>query len=302
MIQKTINSLKNDGFKATIKKISLDLKYKRKALLRNFIFIFYKLKAKNGKYLKQVQGSLMNLDIRDIGISKELILTGIHEKNSTAHFKKTIKEGMHIGEFGANIGYYALIASNIVGENGLIYAFEPSFENYKQLKNNITLNNKQNIFKLINKGIGAKNQTMQFYVSSKGNMSSFIKREEYGDIKNIDTLNIDVIKADDFFVNNQLDFVRMDVEGFELEIIEGMHDILSRENKPKGLFIEVHSELLHKRNTSASNFINKLCNYGYEIDIAFFRGLSEISVSSKTELLNHHILEKGYWETFFKKI
>ncbi|MFN8255584.1 MAG: FkbM family methyltransferase [Bacteroidales bacterium] len=299
MIKKTIESFKNEGFIKTIQKIYLAIYYWQKAFRRNFIFFFHKLKARNGRYLKTIHGNRMLLNINDVGISKELILTGIHEKNSTAYFKTIIKEGMQIGEFGANIGYYALLASNLVGNNGKIYAFEPSPVNFKELEQNIALNKKESYFNLINKGIGAENTVMKFYISTKGNMSSFIEREESGEIKNIEVIDVQVIKADDYFKDKPLDFVRMDVEGFETDIIKGMHEILSRPGKPAGLFIEVHSELLHRRNSSAGEFVKHLAGYGYEVEKAFYRGRADNQVSSTAELLNHKNLEKGYWEAFF---
>jgi len=302
MIKKVVESLKTEGFFKTVIKIFKDISGRFRSFRSNFIYFFYKLKAKNGEYLKTIQGSKMLLVTKDVGISKELIMKGIHEKNSTEFYKKTIKPGMHIGEFGANIGYYALLASKLLENNGFVYAFEPSPENFKQLKRNIELNNCSQLFELQNIGLGAENTEMKFYISTKGNMSSFIERAESGDIKNIEVLKVQVLKADEYFKNKKLDFVRMDVEGFEIEIIAGMHEILSRTDKPKGLFIEVHSELLHKRNGSARQFIENLCSYGYEVEKGFYRGKSEISVNSTTDLLNHNLLEKGYWETFFKKL
>jgi FkbM family methyltransferase len=297
-----INSLQKDGFIGTIKKVPSEIRDRSRVLYNQLLFWFRQQKATNGFLIKEIQGSLMQLDINDVGISKELILTGIHEKNSTLQYKKTIKPGMHIGDFGANIGYYSLITANILKDSGHIYAFEPSPKNYEQLKKNIELNKQEALFSTFNSGLGAESSQLEFYISSKGNMSSFIKREEYGDIKIKEVLKVDVVKADDFFMDKPLDFVRMDVEGFEVEIIAGMHQILSRVNRPKALFIEVHSELLHKRETTAKEFISLLCNYGYEIDLALYRGRTDICAHSLQELLSHTKLENGYWETFFKSV
>jgi hypothetical protein len=67
------------------------------------------------------------------------------------------------------------------------------------------------------------------------------------------------------------------------------------------MFIEVHSELLHRRNSSAKEFITHLAGHGYEVSKSFYRGRQDISVSSTSEILNHKLLEVGYWETFFRK-
>ncbi len=299
MLNSINNSLKKNGIIGTIKKIPAEIRDKSRLYSNKIIFKLKIKKAQNGFLQKSINGHLMNLDITDVGISKELILTGIHEKNSTNHYKKIITPGMHIGDFGANIGYYSLISAALLKGKGHIYAFEPSPYNFTQLKRNIELNNFLLLFSFHNAGLGAVNSKLKFYLSSKGNMSSFIKREEYEDIRIKEIIDVDVIKADDFFADKKLDLVRMDVEGFEIEIINGMHELLSRAQKPKYLFIEIHSELLHQRGSSAKEFVNKLCSYGYEIDIAFYRGKKSVAVQSKSALLNHPLLEKGYWETFF---
>jgi len=102
------------------------------------------------------------------------------------------------------------------------------------------------------------------------------------------------------FKDKKVDFIRMDVEGYEGEILKGAENILSSNRKPKYFFIEVHSELLHKKNSSARDIVEFLGKYGYEIHKSFWRGGSEFVASSKAEMLEHELLEVGYWETFFE--
>jgi FkbM family methyltransferase len=252
--------------------------------------------------VKKVQGNRMALSLNDIGISRELVLKGVHEKNSTNQFKKEVKEGMVLLEIGANIGYYTLIAARIIGGQGHIYAFEPSPQNFKSLVDNVTINGFDDIVEAHKKGLGDKTGKSKFFLSTKSNMSSFLRREDMGEIKQVQTIEVDTITVDDFLDGEKIDYIRMDVEGFEWEVVEGMGKTLEdKENSPKGMFIEIHSELLKKNNHSVREFINILKGYGYDIKKSFYRGRSDISVDSTAELLNHNLLEKGYWETFFVK-
>ena len=111
---------------------------------------------------------------------------------------------------------------------------------------------------------------------------------------------MDVVRLDDFFKDKKVDFIRMDVEGYEGEILKGAENILNSDKKPKYFFIEIHSELLHKKNSSARRIVEFLEKYGYEVHKSFWRGSSKVSVSSRRDMLGHPLLEVGYWETFFE--
>ncbi len=300
LIRKFFESLNEQGLIPTLKKLFLYALTKLKHFPKELVYSFYKLfKATDSLIIKKIQGSYMLLNLADEGISKELLLTGVHEKNSTLFFKNSIQKGMHVLDIGANIGYYALIASRIIGKTGRIYAFEPSPFNFNILKINMLLNDKASIFDLHNAAIGSKDSVGTFYIYSKRNMSSFVKRKEEKGVKIIGSVDVKVIKLDSFVKNKKIDYLRMDVEGYEAEILKGMKKLLSRKDKPKGMFIEIHSELLHSFGTNAEKFVKDLVSYGYKVKKSFFRGKKTISVSSTKDLLNHPLLESGYWETFF---
>src|SRR3989338_3697422 len=81
---------------------------------RQIKFFLIKLKSKD-IIVKNVQGNGMYLDLKDEGISKDLILDGIREPESTREIAKILKTGNVVVEAGANIGYYALMESRLIG-------------------------------------------------------------------------------------------------------------------------------------------------------------------------------------------
>ena len=108
---------------------------------------------------------------------------------------------------------------------------------------------------------------------------------------------------DDFIEKHpqKIDYMRMDVEGFEYEIFQGMQNFLKSEYAPEGFFIEIHSALLNENGHSCHEFVENLHAHGYEISIAKWRGKPELTVHSVKELLQHERCEIGYWEAFLKK-
>lgn len=305
LTKKAMVALKKEGFLVFLKKSFLFAGGFSKRFFREYVplKILYSL-SDDGKLVKEIQGSKMVLDLNDQGISRELAVYGCHEKNSTQQTKSILRPGMTVLEVGANIGYYALMEAKIVGNQGKVFAFEPSPYNFNLLQANIELNGYRNI-ETFPKAIGDKEGRAMFYVAGRSNLSGFIKRDDMASMYRggkEDVVEVEVVRLDNFLRDKKVDFIRMDVEGFETEILKGMEKTLSSKSAPAYFFIEVHSELLHKKNSSAGALVGYLKHYGYEVEKSFYRGGDKVAAKSTAELVNHPWLERGYWETFFRRI
>jgi len=201
-----------------------------------------------GYAVKKINGVKMFLDLKkDEGISKFLMIYGKREPLSVDHLLALgiLKEGGVALDLGANIGYYALLESKLVGNNGLVYAVEPVLNNLRLLKKNIELNHMNNV-NTYNLAMGREDKAqVEIYMRSKGNLSSLTPLSpEYGKIVATEQVKM---RSVDTFVRQEIgrtpDFIRMDVEGYELEILEGMKETMRE--KPC-LQIEFHPTLLNK--------------------------------------------------------
>ena len=253
-------------------------------MLKRFFREYLPLKFMGNEVIKEIQGSKMVLNLTDEGISRELACYGVHEKNSTEEVKKIIKKGMKILEIGANIGYYALIETKLAGDTGFLYALEPSPANCAMLSRNLALN------KIVNAQIypyagGSERKLGKLNITSKGNLCSFNRTEG-------ETIDVQVFPIKEL-ITDKVDFIRMDVEGYEDEILKG----IDFTHKPKYFFIEVHSELVKG---GAESIVHFMAKRGYEVRKGFWRGRADVQVNSVNEMLNHPKLEIGYWETFFE--
>lgn len=248
----------------------------------------------NGLVRWSVQDHVMMLNVTDTGISRELLLFGVHEANSTKVVQEIIKPGMCVLEAGANVGYYACMQAKLVGPTGHIYAVEPSPSNVEMLQRNIKENGFTNMT-VLQSAFGAEDGEQPFYVDKRSNLSSFVKRDDLGEYECI-PMKIQTI--DTYIADKKIDMIRMDVEGYEKEILLGAKETLST-RPPKYFFIEVHSELLAKRGSSTNEVCSYLRKYGYDVYKGFFRGRQDVMVESMEELLAHKNCEVGYWEVFF---
>ena len=222
-----------------------------------YIFIIFRFQRKDSLIIKDIQGSKLYLNIRDKGASRELALVGIREKLATETLQSDLREGNCVVDIGANIGYYALMEARLVGSHGKVYAIEPVPHNIELLENSIRLNNYGNIetFQL---AIGCQDDILRLYLSDHPNWCSF-----YPPHKIIGEIDIEVVSLDSFLKNKRPpNLIRMDVEGYEYEILNGMSSILKSNGSLK-LFIEFHPDIMGRQRAIA--FLSTLREYQFQL-------------------------------------
>lgn len=170
-------------------------------------------------------------------------------------------------DIGANIGYYTIQFSRIFKKTGIIYSFEPLSYQYNLLKRNIALNNISNVIPIKMIVSDTDGSTRRVYFSgmeNTGNSSLEIESQEYEDVA---TTTIDHFCEDKNIEN--IDLVKIDVEGHELSVLKGMEGIL-RKNIVKNLFVEINDETLSAAGTSTIEVVSFLGEFGYKpFSIAF---------------------------------
>lgn len=137
----------------------------------------------------------------------------------------SLKEGDIVIDCGAHIGTFTLYAAKIVGDSGMVFAFEPDSLNYQKLIKNIDLNNLNNII-AIRKGLWGENTNLKFNELHSGYSSFFID-----DLKRKSLIKVPVVSLDNELRKRgikKVDFIKMDVEGAELEVIRGAKEILKK--------------------------------------------------------------------------
>lgn len=138
--------------------------------------------------------------------------------------------GMTACDVGANIGYLTLWFSNKVGPTGRVYSFEPDPNNFQELVRNIRNNRISHCYPICS-AVGSHDGAVPFSYGVNGGV---------GNLDNESNCNVTSL---DSFVKRHgitgLNLIKIDVEGYESEVLRGMTTILGNVKKPI-LYIEVH--------------------------------------------------------------
>jgi FkbM family methyltransferase len=174
---------------------------------------------------------------------EEIVNMTIREDEIIEYF--TPKQGDIVIDIGANIGRYTLIASKRVGTNGKVVAIEAHPGNFEMLNRNIKLNRLTNIISL-NHAVYSKETKVKLYVPGEesGNtiyntlISDRATNEEKFVEVNANTL--DYLLQSKGIKQEEVNWIKIDVEGAEFEVLKGAANILSK-SKDIALLIEVHN-------------------------------------------------------------
>jgi FkbM family methyltransferase len=219
------------------------LKVPEVAIARSRWFLLKRLS--NRPYMcRKILGRRMYLDLRHEGISRTLAIWGIREADHTQLFKEELSEGMVVVDVGANIGYYTLIAASIVGPRGRVIAIEPDPRNFHLLTRNIEANEYTDFVEAHRVAVSDKVGTANIYLSEATNLNTLFDPERSGGLSNVKTeavVGIETVSLDDLLKDRRgINFVRMDIEGFEVEAFAGMVETLGRSEPPCKILFEVH--------------------------------------------------------------
>ena len=213
--------------------------------------------------IREVQGSTMILDLSDKGIHRDLYLHGIREPQATRYLQSILRSEWVVVDIGANVGYYALQEARIVRS---VIAIEPTPASYHALRRNVMVNDYRNVM-TYQLAAGDHVGEIGLAVSRACNWNSIA--ETGGDI------TVVMMTLDSFLRDMKVDFVRMDVEGYEMNILKGMENIL-KEQKPR-MFLEVHRDKLRDYGSSQRELMEYLAQFGYSIEKAFVMGRDGVS-------------------------
>lgn len=168
-----------------------------------------------------------------------------------------VKKGDVTIDIGANVGKISLLLSKQVGDNGKVFSFEPEQTNYNTIQKNIEINNIKNI-QVIQKAVTDKTEQTFIEISHASTGHQIISKP------NEKTKQIESISLDDYFINQKIDFVKIDAEGSESKILKGMINLINSNPEIK-IAIEYNTNILKQTNKDPIEYVLDLKAFGFQI-------------------------------------
>lgn len=168
------------------------------------------------------------LDPNDQVITPSMWAGKTWEPVETRWFVDSLRAGNTVIDVGANIGYYTVIAGKIVGEEGRVYAFEPDPTSFELLERNVRLNGLDNVV-LENKAVSNENGELELFIAPENKGDHRIYQPE-GEARQ--PIAIEAVSLDSYFAERDtgVDFVKVDTQGAEVAIIQGMAGLIDKSN------------------------------------------------------------------------
>jgi FkbM family methyltransferase len=217
------------------------------------------------KFKGKLLDGLMMYYYRDSILSK-LIYSGFENKEIN-FVRRYLKESDIFLDIGANIGLFSLHAAYCIGSSGKIIAFEPTPLTYARLVENIDLNNYMTKIIPVNIGLSEKKECL--ILNSYGNgydaWNTFAKplNEFQGNEINVQVDTLDnYLRTCDINIEN-ISLIKVDVEGWEVNVIKGAVNTLKSKNAPT-LLVEFTEEYAFAAGTSCYELYDLIKSYGYE--------------------------------------
>ena len=214
-------------------------------------YLRYLAQRSKGTLEQEIRGNTMELDLRDEGLSRDLFIYGIREERGAEVFERELEkvagsvDDETVLDIGANIGYFALIELGALTDTASLIAFEPDERNTKLLERNLELNGYRDRTTIERAAVGPERGVVDFELAEHRNLNK-VRAASTADptYETGRTITVDEWSIDEYLQAHEIDpesvvAARMDVEGYEVEVVRGMKKLLESDG-PLVLSLEIH--------------------------------------------------------------
>jgi FkbM family methyltransferase len=181
-------------------------------------------------------GGKMILDTDDF-VAQRIRCEEAFEPAVRREMERIASDGVNVIDIGANIGYYSILASRLVGPEKRVFSFEPQASMVTKLRRNIECNGLRNV-EVFPFALADAHGKVTFQVPPKG-LESLGSMHTSGRFEVAATVEVEVHRLDDVMhklENPKIGLVKIDAEGAELLILRGATHLLSLPDRPVLIF------------------------------------------------------------------
>jgi FkbM family methyltransferase len=202
----------------------------------------------------------MFVDTRDVSLTPHLIMDGNWEQWITDLFTQLVKPGMTVVDIGANFGYYTILAAANVGRRGKVFALEPHPRNFEILKKNINVNGFESFTRVYQCAALDRRSKIELFTYREFMGSHSLFQYGGGEATRDGSVFVDAVPLDEL-INTRVDVVKIDAEGSEPFILEGMRGVIDRSPDIK-ILMEFNRPMILHTQQNVSHFIERITSLG----------------------------------------
>ena len=193
----------------------------------------------------------------------EKLIHGEFESGELKFVERFLGRGMTAVDVGAHHGLYTLLAAKRVGHEGRVLAFEPSERECERLEKHLRVNRCRNV-RVMKCALGGERADADFYlVEGREDFCNSLRLPDVPEA--VQKTRVEVRRLDQALEETgklRVDFVKLDVEGGELEVLAGAERMLERRPRPV-LLVEVEDRRTRAWNYRAKEIIERLAKKGF---------------------------------------
>ncbi|KOT59000.1 FkbM family methyltransferase [Streptomyces rimosus subsp. rimosus] len=209
-------------------------------------------------------GATFVTDTQDL-IQRYIYLFGVWEPHLTRWLERRLRPGDVFVDVGANIGYYSLLASRLVGEKGAVVALEASPDFHRVLLKQAAINGCGNV-RAVNTAISDRDEMLTFVLASSHNMGANSIVPYAGEAES--TFEVAAQPLSDVLSSGKIArarVIKIDVEGAEGSVVRGLVPLLDQLRPDVELAIEVTPQRMLELGDSADELLGALRANGFHM-------------------------------------
>jgi FkbM family methyltransferase len=197
-------------------------------------------------------------------LGQTILSKGAYEPETVAIFREHVKPGNTVFDIGANEGVMSACAATLVGADGCVVAIEPQRRLLDVLEINLALNSTGE-YHIVHGAVSDRDDErviISLFAEGNTGASSIVRKYRWsGKTERVPTYTIERIAKS---LNiERIDFVKIDVEGFEPEVVRALHPLFSTRRVGKVL-VDYHASILQTRGICSESVHQGIVERGYK--------------------------------------
>ncbi|WP_171166829.1 FkbM family methyltransferase [Streptomyces sp. I05A-00742] len=233
----------------------------KRALLHEWLDVGLRQNPHRPMTVRTRQGARIRVRTTEDLIMRSLYTSGCWEPNVSAFIAARLRPGDGFLDIGANLGYYTVLASQLVGPRGVVVAVEPAPAMHAELLANTALNRCRNV-RTVRAAITDSPGEVSLYIPHTGNLGATTTLKPDHHVKQLSVPGLPLADAISTVELEQARVIKVDVEGAEGTVLDSLAPLLNHLRPDAEIVVEISPERLAVGQRSVESLLAPFFDHG----------------------------------------